>query len=31
MKAKEFDRRFERGEDMAKALDRSKARGPGQE
>jgi hypothetical protein len=31
MKAKQFDRKFERGEDMTSALDMSKARRPGLE
>lgn len=31
MKAKEFDARFDRGEDLSHALDLSKARRPGQE
>lgn len=31
MKAKEFDRRFEGGEDITPFLDRSKARRPGHE
>ncbi len=31
MKAKEFDAKFERGEDLTRALDLSKARRPGQE
>lgn len=31
MKAKEFDAKFERGEDLSHALDLSKARRPGQE
>ncbi len=31
MKAEEFDKRFDRGEDVAKHLDFSKARRPGRE
>jgi hypothetical protein len=31
MKAKSFDRRFDRGEDVTRFLDRSKARRPAQE
>ncbi len=31
MKAKEFDRKFDRGEDLTKHLDLSKARRPGEE
>jgi hypothetical protein len=31
MKAKEFDAKFDRGEDLSRALDLSKARRPGQE
>lgn len=31
MKAKEFDRRFDRGDDITRFLDRSKARRPGRE
>jgi hypothetical protein len=31
MKAKEFDAKFDRGEDLSHALDMSKARRPGQE
>lgn len=31
MKAREFDARFDRGEDLSHALDLSKARRPGQE
>jgi len=31
MKAKEFDARFDRGEDVTRFLDRSRARRPGQE
>ena len=31
MKAKEFDAKFNRGEDLSRALDLSKARRPGQE
>lgn len=31
MKAKEFDRRFDRGEDITRLLDRSKARRPERE
>jgi len=31
MKAKEFDRKFDRGEDVSAALDMSKARRPGQQ
>lgn len=31
MKAREFDAKFEKGEDLSRALDFSKARRPGQE
>ena len=31
MKAKEFDAKFDRGEDLSRALDLSKARRPGQD
>ena len=31
MKAREFDRRFDRGEDISKYLDMTKARRPGQQ
>jgi hypothetical protein len=31
MKAREFDRRFDEGEDVSKYLDMAKARRPGQE
>lgn len=31
MKAKEFDAKFDRGEDLSRALDLAKARRPGQE
>jgi len=31
MKTKEFDAKFDRGEDLSRALDLSKARRPGQE
>ncbi len=31
MKAREFDRRFDEGEDLSKYLDMTKARRPGQE
>ena len=31
MKAKEFDRKFDRGEDLTKHLDLAKARRPGEE
>ena len=31
MKAKEFDAKFDRGDDVSRALDLSKARRPGQE
>jgi hypothetical protein len=31
MKAKEFDAKFDRGEDLSRALDLSKTRRPGQE
>ncbi len=31
MKAKEFDKRFDKGEDVTRFLDRSKARRPAQE